>query len=128
MSYRLDHRDQQRLATILGFAVPALLVAALLAAGLRYLLGGNLYLMWLAAATVVTCAMFRLDKWQARQGGQRVPEISLHILTLSGGFAGSAIGMFGFRQRHKTHDPVFWGVLLVSAALHMLVIYLWLWP
>jgi uncharacterized membrane protein YsdA (DUF1294 family) len=126
MSYGRQRRDQQRLTTILGFAVPALLVAVSLCAVLRLMLHGTLYVMWLIAIGIVALVMFRLDKWQAQRSGQRVPEIVLHLLTLLGGFWGSAIGMFGFRHRHKTNDLAFWVVLAISAVLHLLIIYLWL--
>ena len=124
MSYRMRRREQQRLSTVLGFAVPALLVSAALYAIFWYVLGGRPYYLWLFAVGIVAIAMFRFDKWQAQRGGQRVPEIVLHMLTVLGGFWGSAIGMLGFRQRHKTNDPRFWVVLLASLVLHLLIIYL----
>jgi len=121
MTYRRQYREQQRLFTILGYAVPALLLAAALWAALRSLVGGDLYINWLLAAGLVTCVVFRFDKGQAQRGGQRVPEMALHALTVLGGFLGSAFGMFGFRHRHKVNDPAFWAVLLGSVVLHAIL-------
>jgi uncharacterized membrane protein YsdA (DUF1294 family) len=118
-------RVHQRLRTVLGFAIPALLVAAGLCGALWLVLRGSLYHMWLIATGIVALFMFRLDKWQASRHGERVPEVALHMLTLLGGFWGSALGMFAFPHRHKTKDPTF-GVVLVSSLVIHLAVFLWL--
>jgi uncharacterized membrane protein YsdA (DUF1294 family) len=118
-------RAPQRLRTALGFAIPALLVAAGLCGALWLVLRGSLYHMWLIATGIVALFMFRLDKWQASRHGERVPEVVLHMLTLLGGFWGSALGMSAFPRRHKTRDRAFWAVLLLSIAVHV-IIFPWL--
>jgi uncharacterized membrane protein YsdA (DUF1294 family) len=126
MSYGMRRRDQQRLATALGFAIPALLVAAGLFGALWFTLRGNPYLLWLIAIGIVALFMFRMDKWQSERDGKRVPEVVLHMLTLLGGFWGSALGMFAFPRRHKTRDLTFWAVLFLSMVVHFIIIFLWL--
>jgi uncharacterized membrane protein YsdA (DUF1294 family) len=125
MTRGLYRRTRRRRETALGFALPALLAAAGLFGALWIALHRYPYLLWLIAIGIVALFMFRLDKRSAERGGERVPAVVLHMLTLLGGFWGSALGMFGFRRRHKTHDPSFWGVLFLSMVIH-LIIFLWL--
>ncbi len=124
MSDRMYRRDQQRLATALGFGAPALLAAAGLCGALGLIVHGKLYHMWLIAIGIVALFMFRLDKWQAERDGERVPEVVLHVLTLLGGFWGSALGMFAFPHRHKTKDPTFWAMLFLSMVVHLIFLQL----
>jgi len=62
------------------------------------------------------------DKLQAKRGGRRVRERTLHVLALAGGFAGAWLGMRLFR--HKTRVRAFDLVLLVAALGHAA---LWAW-
>lgn len=57
-------------------------------------------LAWLASLNVTTFGTYGYDKWQAKQGGWRIPEITLWALASIGGFAGAWLGMKLFR--HKT--------------------------
>ena len=56
------------------------------------------------------------DKWQARRSERRVPERTLHLLALAGGFVGAWLGMRFFR--HKTQKPGFTLVLVLALGLH----------
>jgi uncharacterized membrane protein YsdA (DUF1294 family) len=82
-----------------------------------------LYWIWLAAANIITFVLFGIDKAQSKVGGWRVPEVSLHLLALSGGFAGGWTGRSIFH--HKTKKGIFIFVLSVSTVIH-LVLVLWL--
>jgi uncharacterized membrane protein YsdA (DUF1294 family) len=121
MSYGLRRRAQHRVETALGFAVPALLVAAALFGALWIVVHRYAYPLWLAAIGTVALFVFRLDKWQAARGGERVPEVVLHMLSLLGGFWGSALAMFAFPHRHKTREPAFWAVLFLSMVVHLII-------
>jgi uncharacterized membrane protein YsdA (DUF1294 family) len=68
------------------------------------------------ALSLAAFALYGLDKVQARRGGRRVPERTLHVLALAGGFAGAWLGMRAFR--HKTRKPGFIVLLLLAACLH----------
>ena len=81
------------------------------------------YLIWLAAASVITFLLYGLDKAQAKRGGRRVPEAALHWLALLGGFPGGWLGRSLFR--HKTQKGIFTFVLTVGTAIHLALVY-WL--
>jgi len=127
MSYRMSRRDLQRRATAQRFALPALLVGAGLFGVLWLILHWDPYLSWLIAAGILALVLFRLDKYQSERDGERVPEVVLHILTLLGGFWGTALGMFAFARRHKTRKLTFWLVLCLSVGIHLVIAYLYFW-
>ena len=60
----------------------------------------SLALGWLAATGVGTFLLFGFDKWRARRGGRRVPELWLVLLGAIGGWPGGLMAMWLFR--HKT--------------------------
>ncbi len=83
-------------------------IAAAGALGLAFaivMLGLHPYIAWLAGWSVVTFAFYGFDKQRAQAGGQRVPELVLHLLSLIGGFVGGWLGRFYWR--HKTLHPRF---------------------
>lgn len=79
--------------------------------------GWQVYIIWLAVVSVITFIMYGYDKVQARKGGWRVSEKTLHVLALVGGFPGGWIGRSVFR--HKTRKGIFLFVLLVSTVIHL---------
>ncbi|HEY7029903.1 MAG TPA: DUF1294 domain-containing protein [Thermomicrobiales bacterium] len=79
----------------------------------------SLYLNWILAGTVATFFFYAYDKWQARRGGWRIPEIVLKGLVLAGGVIGGWIGMLGLR--HKTLHRAFWVVQWVATALWLVL-------
>ena len=83
----------------------------------------NWYITWLVFWSGVTFIYYGFDKWQAGHNGWRVPELVLHALALLGGFVGGWVGRLVFH--HKTHKPRFTGLLLLSAALHLVGYLLW---
>jgi uncharacterized membrane protein YsdA (DUF1294 family) len=121
MNSRMYRRNQQRSATVQRYALPALLVAAGLFGALWRILHWDPYLSWVVATGILALFLFRLDKLQAELGGERVPEVVLHMLTLLGGFWGTALGMFAFPRRHKTRKLSFWVVLLLSIVIHLII-------
>jgi uncharacterized membrane protein YsdA (DUF1294 family) len=83
----------------------------------------RLYLAWIAITSCVTFLVYGFDKSQAKKGGQRVPEFTLHVLALAGGFPGGWLGRLVFR--HKTQKWFFTFVLATSFLIHLGLVY-WL--
>lgn len=80
---------------------------------------------WLAAVNLVALGEYGYDKWQARRGGRRVPEVVLHGLALAGGSPGAFAAMRLFR--HKTIKGsfrlVFWLIVVVQLGLAAWIAY-----
>lgn len=74
--------------------------------------------LWLGAGAA-TLGFYAYDKWMAKAGGWRVPELALHALSMAGGFAGAALGML--LLRHKTRHMQFILVVALAALLHVVV-------
>lgn len=79
------------------------------------------YPTWLASASLTTAVAYALDKARASAGrsSQRLPESSLHLFSLLGGFVGGAFGLFILR--HKSHfgrHPLFPILILLSTLAH----------
>ena len=81
------------------------------------LTGWQIYLVWLAAASIITFIIYGYDKIQAKRNGRRVPEKYLHWLALAGGFPGGWLGRSIFR--HKTSKGVFLFFLVISTLIHL---------
>ncbi|MBU0720543.1 DUF1294 domain-containing protein [bacterium] len=57
-------------------------------------------LIYFIGINVASFVLMTFDKFKARIGGKRVPENTLHLLSLLGGFVGMSLSMSLFR--HKT--------------------------
>ncbi|MEM8924690.1 MAG: cold shock and DUF1294 domain-containing protein [Actinomycetota bacterium] len=103
-----------------------LAIAAGIAVGLTLLLGVPWVLSWLVGINLVTLALYRWDKTQARRDDAfRIPERTLHLLALLGGTPAAALGRRWFR--HKTRKTSFrvWFWLIAVLQVLALVAYLW---
>jgi uncharacterized membrane protein YsdA (DUF1294 family) len=76
-------------------------------------------LVWLLAINIVTAVVYAWDKTQARRGNRRIPERTLFLLNLAGGFIGAWIVFFG--MRHKTRHRSFWFVQSMATILWILL-------
>ncbi len=67
--------------------------------------------------SVVTAAFYFVDKRLAIRGSRRIPESTLHVLELLGGWPGALVAQQLFR--HKNRKPTFFLVTWLIAALHI---------
>lgn len=84
------------------------------------------YVTWIAASSIVAWALYAWDKRVAELAkllrGWRVPEFTLHLLALIGGFPGAWVGraMFNHKTNVQRHPQIL-TLLIVSTLLHALV-------
>jgi uncharacterized membrane protein YsdA (DUF1294 family) len=70
-----------------------------------------------ALLSVLTAAVYWMDKRHAVNGARRIPERDLHTLELLGGWPGALIAQHVFR--HKNRQRSFFIVTWLIAALHV---------
>ncbi|EPK3895392.1 DUF1294 domain-containing protein [Enterobacter ludwigii] len=84
----------------------------LLIAAIGSLFTSHPFILWLLLINVLTLAMYGADKMAARRAMRRVPEATLLIFGLIGGWPGAIIGQQLFR--HKTQKQPFKTYFIVS--------------
>ncbi|MDF0514102.1 DUF1294 domain-containing protein [Agromyces sp. H3Y2-19a] len=94
----------------------ALLVAATVVAGVA----PWWIAAWYGAVSLVAFAAYGLDKLAARRGSQRVPERTLHLLDVVGGWPGAIVAQQ--RLRHKTRKRSFRRVFWVGVVVNVLAL------
>ena len=82
----------------------------------------NAIIIYLGIVLVMSLACFVAygwDKRRAANGGRRVPESTLHILALLGGWPGALLGQRQFRHKTKKLSflIVFWCVVMLHVAI-----------
>lgn len=84
------------------------------------------YVVWLISVGLTTFIFYWVDKQLAKtkQSVIRIPEHTLNLLTLAGGFAGAwvARGLFRHKINIRKHR-VMWVVLILSTLIHGALIY-----
>ena len=80
------------------------------------------YWAWIIAAGVITFFFYWYDKRAAIRQGNRIPEVTFHIMAFIGGVFGAWIGRGIFR--HKTKHGSFTAALILATILHVSVIVL----
>lgn len=92
-----------------GFAL--LLAAAVALAAVPWWVGA-----WYAAWSLVSFAAYGIDKSAARRSAGRVPERTLHLVDLVGGWPGAlaAQQLFRHKTRKRSFRRVFWAGLIVN--------------
>ncbi|EIU6137383.1 DUF1294 domain-containing protein [Salmonella enterica] len=75
--------------------------------------------MWFLFANVLTLAIYGIDKTAARKTWRRVPESTLLVFGVVGGWPGAIVGQQLFR--HKTQKQPFKTYFIVSVIVSILV-------
>ncbi|MFG0330278.1 MAG: DUF1294 domain-containing protein [Phycisphaerales bacterium] len=70
-----------------------------------------------ATMSVVTFALFAIDKRRAAKGGSRIPERRLHLAELFGGWPGAVVALRVLR--HKRRKPRYRWTLAAVIAVHL---------
>lgn len=78
------------------------------------------YLIVVAVTSLAAFAAYGFDKRRARIGGRRVPEQTLHLIALFGGWPGAWAGQQIFR--HKTQKLAFRVVSVLVVITHLAVV------
>jgi uncharacterized membrane protein YsdA (DUF1294 family) len=100
-------------------------LAALIASALA-LTGLSTVPAVLAALNAVTFLGYGYDKHQARSGGLRVPEATLHVLSAAGGTPGAFIGqrLFHHKTRDRRFQVIFWVIVAVQIVVLLAIVHL----
>ncbi len=85
------------------------------------------YATWIAGWSIVTWAIYAWDKRTSELGrllrGWRVPEPTLHLLALMGGFPGAWVARSMFRHKiNVKQHPLILTILVASTILHILLL------
>ncbi len=92
---------------------------------MKYVFGA--YVVVAMVTSLVAFVVYGWDKRRARTNGRRVPEKTLHLLALLGGWPGALAGQKAFR--HKTQKTgfqiVFWLIVLLHAGILSGIMYFW---
>jgi uncharacterized membrane protein YsdA (DUF1294 family) len=81
------------------------LTLALILSLVLWRLGLAAFYAYLGGVNLATLIFYGYDKWQARAGGMRIPEVVLHEAALLGGTPGAIAGQVLFH--HKTRKRSF---------------------
>jgi len=103
------------------------LLAALLVLGLSialYYQGLPMLYAYLIGISTITLLFYAYDKFQAKHGGFRIPEIILHIITLAGGTPGALLGQQVFRHKTTKRSFRLWFYLTILLQVTGIVLYL----
>jgi uncharacterized membrane protein YsdA (DUF1294 family) len=107
-------------------AIIVSLALVILLYGLLYIITKwSPYVLWIISTSIVTFALFGVDKALSKTERARIPESVLHLFTLLGGFPGQILGRIIFR--HKTsfkRHPSFTIVLVISIIIQIVLIIL----
>lgn len=73
-----------------------------------------------AALSLALFSMYGFDKAAAKRGGRRIPEVSLHLVAVFGGWPGALAARHLFR--HKTKKQPFRAVFWCTVAANCLAV------
>jgi uncharacterized membrane protein YsdA (DUF1294 family) len=75
------------------------------------------YLIVVAVLSLVSFAAYGFDKYKARRESRRIPENTLHLIDLLGGWPGGLVGRNVWR--HKTQKWPFVFVFWLTVIVHL---------
>lgn len=91
----------------------------LIFAAVSSLLTQNPLFVWFLLINMLTMGMYGADKMAARKGLRRVPEATLLVFGVTGGWPGAIVGQQLFR--HKTQKQPFKTYFLISVVVSIAV-------
>jgi uncharacterized membrane protein YsdA (DUF1294 family)/cold shock CspA family protein len=111
-------RKASALLIVFALSFLAVVSVAVLTGSLHQLVG-----IAYAALSLITFAVYALDKSAANRNSWRTPESTLHLLGLAGGWPGALIAQQVLRHKSKKGAflVVFWGTVAINCAA-----FLWL--
>jgi uncharacterized membrane protein YsdA (DUF1294 family)/cold shock CspA family protein len=70
------------------------------------------------AMSFLTFALYREDKFRAKRGNWRIPEKTLHLCELAGGWLGGFVAQRTLRHKSSksSYQVVFWGIVILHLA------------
>ncbi|WP_271311514.1 DUF1294 domain-containing protein [Yersinia intermedia] len=78
------------------------------------------FVMWILLTNALTLVVYGVDKMAARKAWRRVPESTLLMFGLVGGWPGAIVGQHVFR--HKTQKQPFKTYFAISVILNILIV------
>jgi uncharacterized membrane protein YsdA (DUF1294 family)/cold shock CspA family protein len=79
--------------------------------------------VWYALVSLVTLAVYAADKARAGTTARRIPERTLHLLALAGGWPGSLLAQQ--ELRHKTRKVRFQVLFWATILIHVILVAIW---
>jgi uncharacterized membrane protein YsdA (DUF1294 family) len=81
----------------------------------------------LLGMSAVTFLIYARDKTAAEKGRQRMPENTLHVLSLLGGWPGAMIAQQGFRHKNRkvSFQRIFWFTVFSNLLLVGWLFWFW---
>ena len=84
----------------------------------------RILIIYIAALSILTWALFGIDKWKAVRGKWRIRESTLLGLSLLGGAAGGLAGMYLFRHKiRKSRFRIGVPLMLIAQAVLLCVLF-----
>lgn len=111
------------LAVVWAVSSATLLAWSFFSSGFNPGLLPEVYWLLVTLLTPLTFAAFGWDKWKAKRESQRIPEKTLYLLSMLGGWPGGVMGQTIFR--HKTIKPRFRAILALIVLLHVIPSGIW---
>ncbi len=97
----------------------AFVILLLISAAVGSIFTSHPVVMWFLLANVLTLAIYGVDKTAARKTWRRVPESTLLVFGVVGGWPGAIVGQQLFR--HKTQKQPFKTYFIVSVIVSIVV-------
>lgn len=84
----------------------------------------RILIIYIAVLSILTWALFGIDKWKAVRGKWRIRESTLLGLSLIGGAAGGLAGMYLFRHKiRKSRFQIGVPLMLIAQAVLLCVLF-----